>query len=340
MYLAGHLLSCCWLPGLLQFLLFFSVVKNALAARHWCSGSKAGSIEAHVCREQLGPAVDLIFLPSLLSSSHCRYGVPLGETCKVKYIIPPSFEDKLARLWIGCYKNGEGQSSESLFRFPCFNLREKGMSSSCFRVPKLKGHAPMPTDALEVGSSYVFSLKEGEVWPMIMTHCTTSAISITTPLLSEPRREEIDEEPKTPVLRPVGHARSRSQPAPVLQPPASRPAPPTVAPKKAAAVVPVVVPAPRKSAPLAPAPSPPRSRSNSGTSPKAASLSPLPRPPARAAPVPATRLLVASLGSSDTAVPAATRTRGNSAPIRPLPRPVSQMATKVCLGQRKKKSSF
>lgn len=241
-----------------------------------------------------------------VSKQDQKLGVAQGETCKVKYVIPQSFAEKIEKklLWIGCYKHGEGLAVGNVFR-----------------PSDLKGFFEMSTSDLVVGAWYVFSLKEGEVWPLITTYCTTNKLPIVPPLL--PRRVD-EEESKTPVLR---HVRSRSQPPPVapieqMEDPfadqdsaaqefvARRPPPPP-SPGDLLSRSPS-----RRSAPLAPAPVPPGRLSASARHSQSAAASPQSRtaasggralPPARPAPTP-------------------TRARGNSAPtkpIAPVPRPIS-----------------
>ncbi len=300
-----------------------------------------------------------------VSKSDQKDGVPLGEVCRVKYIIPPSFEAKVAAkaLWIGCYKNGEGLAV-----------------TACFRPTELKGYAEMHTKELEVGASYVFTLKEGEVWPLITTFCTTNKIVITAPLLD-------NEASKTPVLK----ARSSSQPHPVAivetmnendsvklrPPPPSQSLPPRPAarsrpssPRSSSPIASSSAPQPSASAPLPSSTnSPPSSPRNSSlvSSPRNSDSSlkppaprpsvPAPLPPGRNSPPssPRNSSPVSSPRNSDSSlkpparpvpvgqdassfrpparpapvpnVPASqTRARGNSAPTRPMPRPASTVA--------------
>lgn len=114
---------------------------------------------------------------------------------------------KQRRLWVGCYKVTADGSPALTIALPEY------------RCCEMDGGIRMATRELEAGAKvrrlgsrgrgpgswwtqYVFALKEGEVWPLITTHCTTDAVKIVP-----------NEEP--------------SPPAEEDTPPMARPAPPS-----------------------------------------------------------------------------------------------------------------
>jgi hypothetical protein len=104
-----------------------------------------------------------------VSNDDQRLGVIQGHAIRVKYVIPVSFQAKVAEklLWMGLYKRGEG------------------LAAAVVRPSALEGFASFESAGLEVGAWYVVSLKEGEVWPLITTHCTTSRFAVVEPVVHE-----------------------------------------------------------------------------------------------------------------------------------------------------------
>lgn len=105
-----------------------------------------------------------------VSNDDQQLGVIKGHSIRVKYVIPARFQAQVAakELWIGAYKHGDG------------------LAVAVVRPAKLEGFAVFDSSVMEVGAWYVMSLKFGEVWPLITTHCTTSRFFVVEPVVHEP----------------------------------------------------------------------------------------------------------------------------------------------------------
>ncbi len=234
-----------------------------------------------------------------VSNEDQRNGVPKGRVVRVKVVIPEAHRAKVdaKALWLGCYKGGEG------------------LAAVVHRIEgSLESLAAIDTSTLEVGAWYVFSLKEGEAWPFITTHCTTSRFVITEPAVVPPVvRGPPPSSRALPVVTPAAAAAdSDTPPRPTRsssQPAVRRSEPRTVvAPVPRRVVVPSrpceeAMPVERR---LSPRP-PPRSSSGAGDGPLAISTSPVPstspkavarRPPSPSAQAPTPPRVLPRRGSA------------------------------------------